>query len=127
VTEPEPWTPPAAGTPLLDPFPVAEPGPLRLTGLRVSGRPRACRTSCGASVASLVFTSSHAGTVPLVAERRACRRGRCRYLTAGRVTITVSAGPQRLALGTRLAGAVRLRTGTWRVTLAGAKVTFRVR
>jgi thermitase len=83
--------------------------------LRVVGRP-------GRRSAALSFTASAAGQVRLIVERRAGRR----YKRVGTGTLAVAAGSQRTRLGTRIAG-VRLKRGTWRVSLAAARVTFRVR
>ncbi len=99
--------------------PPAQSGPL-ISRLRVRGRVRACRTACRARTAALRFTASHAGSAPLTVERRRC--GRCRYVVISRTARTVTAGRQRLPLAT-----LRLRRGSWRVTLGAARVAFRVR
>jgi thermitase len=89
---------------------VAEPDPTpAISGLRLVGRRRASP--------SLSFTASAPGTVRLVSERRTGRR----YKRAGTAKLAVTAGRQRVRLG------ARLRPGRWRLTLAGARITFRVR
>ena len=113
--QPQPAPPPA---PQPDPEPVVRPA---ISGLRVVGRPRACR-SCGAGSAALSFRASVAGHVRLTAYRRAAGR----YKRVGARTVTVRAGKQRIRLGRRLAGA-QLKSGRWRVTLGSARVTFQVR
>jgi hypothetical protein len=86
----------------------------------VRGRVRACRAACRARTSALRFTASHAGSVLLTVERRRCRS--CRFVVVSRTARAVTAGRQRLALPT-----LRLRHGSWRVTLGGARVAFRVR
>ena len=121
------WTPPApgpgpAGGSPAPAQPSGSPGPRAgarpapvVSRLRLVGRPRK-------RGAALSFTASAAGRVPLVVERRVGRR----YKRAGAGTLAVTAGRQRTPLGTRVAGA-RLKRGTWRLTLAAARITFRVR
>jgi len=118
---PAPATLPAQVAPAAAPVPVpvrAVPGPLTVTRLRVTG---GCRPACRAARAALAFTASRAGSAAVLLERRA--RGRYRRAATG--TLTVTPGAQRVPLRTRVAG-VRLRAGRWRVTLAGARVAFRV-
>jgi thermitase len=103
--------PPASGAPA--PAPAAAT-PV-VSRLRIVGRP-------GRRSAALSFTTSAGGRVRLVLERRAGRG----YKRAGTDTLTVARGAQRTRLGTRVAG-VRLKRGTWRLTLAAARITFRVR
>jgi thermitase len=86
-----------------------------ISRLRLVGRP-------GRRSAALSFSASAAGQVKLVLERRVGRR----YKRVGSGTVGVTAGRQRAPLGVRVAG-VRLKRGTWRLALAGARITFRVR
>jgi hypothetical protein len=121
--KPPPAAPASAAPPVaLPPTPASgSPPPAPRTAvpavsrLRLIGRP-------GKRSAALSFTASAAGHVKLVLERRVGRR----YKRAGTGTVAVTAGRQRTALGTRVAG-VRLKRGIWRLTLAGARITFRVR
>jgi hypothetical protein len=107
---PAPQTTPAPG-----PAPAASVPTAAISRLRLVGKP-------GRRSAALSFTASAAGSVRFVLERRTGRR----YKRAGTGTLTVAAGRQRTPLGTRIAG-VRLKRGTWRLSLAAARVTFRVR
>jgi thermitase len=121
---PDPASAPGPATPPVPPAaaPATPPGTTpAISRLRLIGRTRGCAASCRVP-ASLSFTASSAGTVRLVAERRVGRR----YKRAGAASLAVAAGPQRTRLGTRVAGA-RLRPGTWRLRLGGARITFRVR
>ena len=126
---PPPPPPPAPPAPAPTPVPTPPPGPkpkpepaasLKISGLRVSGRPRVCRRC--AHAAALTFRSSLAGKVKLIAERRVGRR----YKRVGSRTFAVAAGSGRIRIAGKVAG-VRLKPGTWRVTLGAARVTFRVR
>jgi thermitase len=122
----DPATPPATEPPASDPSGAA-PAPVRpkatpkaapvpvVSRLRIVGKP-------GRRSAALSFTASAAGSARLVVERRAGRG----YKRVGTGTLAVAAGPQRTPLGTRIAG-VRLKRGSWRLSLASARVTFRVR
>jgi subtilisin family serine protease len=121
---PAPWTDPApVPAPLPAPSDPAAGGPAAgdpvITRLRVRGRVRACRSACRARTSALRFTASHVGGALLTVERRRC--GRCRYVVVSRTARAVTAGRQRLPLST-----LRLRRGSWRITLGDARIAFRV-
>ena len=86
-------------------------------GARVSGRAVVCARGCKRRSATLRFSLGADTTLRVTAARKVCTKGRCSYKAAGTRTLRLSAGPHHLTIAASLAG-IRLRAGTWRVTLA---------
>ena len=86
-------------------------------GARVSGRAVVCARGCKRRSATLRFSLGADTTLRVTAARKVCTKGRCSYKAAGTRTLRRSAGPHHLTIAASLAG-IRLRAGTWRVTLA---------
>ena len=123
-----PGAAPAAGAPAQ----AARAARPRISGLRIDGRPRACRrrTGCQARTAALSFRLAAEADVKVRLERRACVRTTCRWRRAGARTRRAAAGRTRWLMTRSLLG-IALQQGSWRVTLATsagrADRTFRVR
>jgi len=103
----------------------------RISDVRVTGRPGACRRrGCQARTATLSFSLAAEADVTVRLQRRRCVRARCRWRPTQMRTRRAPAGRTRWAAGQSLLG-MTLRTGRWRVTLAtsAGRVhrTFRVR
>jgi thermitase len=117
--------PPAADSPLATTAtPAAEDESLSddqpaatVDGARVSGRAIVCAHGCRRQSATLRFSLGADAIVKVTAARKVCAKGRCSYKAAGTRTLRLGAGPHRLSIASSLAG-IKLRTGTWRVTLA---------
>ena len=87
-------------------------------GRRARQRPRdRLRRGCKRRSATLRFSLGADATLRVTAARKVCTKGRCSYKAAGTRTLRLSAGPHHLTIASSLAG-IRLRAGTWRVTLA---------
>jgi subtilisin family serine protease len=86
-------------------------------GARVSGRAVVCTRGCKRRSATLRFSLDANAIVTVTAARKVCAKGHCSYKPAGTRALRLGAGPHHLTIATSLAG-IRLRTGTWRVTLA---------
>ncbi|HEX2102731.1 MAG TPA: S8 family serine peptidase [Solirubrobacteraceae bacterium] len=129
ASDPAPAGGSAAAPAAVAPPPVTRPSQrpaATLAGARVSGRVVVCAHGCRARSATLRFTLGAPASVGVVVARRACANGRCRYRTAGTRTLRLAGGRQRLTIGAKLAG-VKLRAGSWRVTLTtpAARTTAR--
>ena len=103
-----------------------------ISRLRLSGRPRLCsrRRGCQARTATVSFELAAAGDVRArLQQRRPCGGDRCGWRTAGSVKQHAPQGRTRWRVGRRLLG-MRLRRGTWRLTLAtsagSAQRVFRI-
>jgi thermitase len=107
----------AATTPTgLDGLPDDESAPT-VDGARVSDHAVVCARGCKRRSATLRFSLGADTLVKVTAARRVCTKGRCSYQAAGTRSLHLGAGPHRLSIASSLAG-IKLRTGTWRVTLA---------
>jgi thermitase len=135
AAEPAPAAPAPAPSTSAEPLtaaPAPAPPPAGVpAGVRISGKPRACRRrGCQARAATLSFELTADTVVSVRLERGSCRRTRCRWRPVGARSRRVPAGRTRWALGPRLLG-MPLARGTWRVTLAtadgSARRRFRVR
>jgi thermitase len=131
--------PPAPSTPAL-PAVSAVPAPPVLGTLKAPSHTptvRLCHGARGCRPAPMTVTYRVDRPVTVIAQvqRRDCRAGHCRYVTAATVRGTAKAGANRLTIGARGATA-RLRAGTYRLRVvagtAGAPsrarlLAFRVR
>jgi thermitase len=129
ATTPAPAATPGAAAPAAPAAPAAA-GPVAptatvsadesaptLNGARVSGRAVLCAHGCKRRSATLRFSLAADAIVTVTAARKGCAKGHCSYKPAGTRTLRLGAGPHHLTIASSLAG-IRLRTGTWRVTLA---------
>ena len=92
-------------------------GAIWVMGARVSGRIVVCRKPCRPRRGKLAFTLGAAAPVRVTLARRSCRRSRCAFATTGARTLRLPRGRRSLTIGRTVAG-MKLRPGTWRVTLA---------
>jgi hypothetical protein len=120
-----PGEPPAAPA-TTTPSATAAPAPPVLGTLTSpSGTPvvRLCREDtrgCHATPLTVSFRLDRAAAVTAQVQRRDCRAGHCRYVTAATVRVSARAGANRLTIGARGATA-RLRAGSYRLrVVAGA-------
>jgi thermitase len=131
---------PVTISPLLPTMPVAVSAPV-LAPLRAAARTpmvRLCRTAarrCRATPLTVTFRLDRAAAVTAQVQRRACRRSRCRWVTAATLKLRAKPGANRLSLGTRgatahlKAGSYRLRVvaGVGQAASAVRTLAFRVR
>jgi hypothetical protein len=110
-------TPPSAS--------VVAPAPVlgALTAPSHTPTVRICRAGargCRPAALTITFRVDRAAAVRAQVQRRVCRAGRCRYVTAATVRVSARAGANRLTIGARGATA-HLRAGAYRLrVVAGA-------
>jgi thermitase len=126
-----PAVPPAAPSPPA-PGVAATPAPPALGALTsASGSPtvRLCHTGargCRAVALTVAYRVDRAVAVTAQVQRRDCRGGRCRYVTAATLRLRAKAGANRLTIGARGATA-RLRSGTYRLRVVAGTADTRSR